>query len=56
MQLKLAFLEEPKPRQTQSEGPWNQIDPGARAMALEILSRLIAQMLAARTAKEASHD
>jgi hypothetical protein len=25
-------------------------------MALAILSRLIAQMLAARTAKEASHD
>ena len=56
MQLKLAFLEEPKPRQTRSEGPWNQIDREARAMALEILSRLIAQMLAARTAKEASHD
>jgi hypothetical protein len=49
MQLNLAFLDPPKPARHQSTGPWDEIDPGARAVALEILSRLIARMLAKPT-------
>jgi hypothetical protein len=56
MQLNLAFLEPPNPPQHQSTGPWNQLDPGARAAALEILSRLIARMLAAKPAKDATDE
>ncbi len=43
MQLNLAFLEPPKPARHQSTGRWDEINPGARAAALEILSRLIAR-------------
>ena len=56
MQLNLAFLEPPKPARHQSTGPWDEIDPGARAAALEILSRLIARMLAAKPAKDATEE
>jgi hypothetical protein len=56
MQLNLAFLEPPNPLRHQSTGPWDQIDPGARAAALEILSRLIARMLAAKLAKDATNE
>jgi hypothetical protein len=56
MQLNLAFLEPPNPRRYQSSGPWDQIDPGARAAALEVLSRLIARMLAAKPAKDATDE
>jgi hypothetical protein len=56
MQLNLAFLDPPNPPQHQLIGPWDQIDPGARAAALEILSRLIARMLAARPAKETTNE
>jgi hypothetical protein len=56
MQLKLAFLDPSKPAQLQSTGPWDEIDPQARAAALEILSRLIARMLAARPAKDATDE
>jgi hypothetical protein len=56
MQLNLAFLEPPNPPR-QSTGPWDQIDPGARAAALEILARLIARMLAAaKPAKDATNE
>jgi hypothetical protein len=56
MQLNLAFLEPPKPPRHQSSGPWDQIDPEARAAALEILSRLIVRMLATKPAKDATHE
>ena len=38
------------------KGPWDQIDPQAQIAALEILARLIAQMLAARSALETSDE
>jgi hypothetical protein len=50
MQLNLAFLEEPHPRdrpRLPASPPWDRIDPQARAAALDILARLIARMLAA---------
>jgi hypothetical protein len=56
MQLNLAFLEPPKPARHQATGPWDEIDSGARAAALEILSRLIARMLAAKPAKDATNE
>jgi hypothetical protein len=56
MQLNLAFLEPPNPPRHQSSGLWNEIDPVARAAALEILSRLIARMLAAKPAKDATDE
>jgi len=56
MQLNLAFLEPPKPARHQSTGRWDEIDPGARAAALEILSRLIARMLVDAPAKEKGHE
>jgi hypothetical protein len=56
MQLNLAFLEPPNPQRHRSSGPWDQIDPGARDAALEILSRLIARMLAAKPAKDATDE
>jgi len=48
MQLELAFLERLTPRAAKA-GPWDQIDPQAQIAALEILGRLIAQMLAAHS-------
>jgi len=56
MQLNLAFLVPPNPHRHQSSGPWDQIDPRARAAALEVLSRLIARMLAAKPAKDATDE
>jgi hypothetical protein len=49
MQLELAFLERETAPAARPKGPWEQIDPPARIAALEILSRLIAQMLAAQS-------
>jgi hypothetical protein len=56
MQLNLAFLESPNPPRHLSTGPWDQIDAGARAAAIEILSRLIARMLAAKPAKDTTNE
>jgi hypothetical protein len=56
MQLNLAFLEPPNPHRHQSSGPWDRINPGARAAAIEILSRLIARMLTAKPAEDATNE
>ena len=55
MQLELVFLEGPGPA-ARMKGPWDQIDPQAQIAALDILSRLIAQMLAASSALETSDE
>ncbi len=60
MQLRL-FLDvtEPSPSPTPTKPPpasWEQIDEAARPAALELLARLIAQMLAAPEAKEKSDE
>jgi hypothetical protein len=52
MQLELAFLKPPAAPAVQMEEPWDRIDPQAQIAALDILSRLIAQMLAAGSAPE----
>jgi hypothetical protein len=56
MQLELAFLELPAEPDEPSKGPWEQIDPGAQVTALALLSRLIAQMLAAKAAQEGGDE
>ena len=56
MQLELAFLERPAAPEPRMEEPWDQIDPQAQMAALDILSRLIAQMLAAGSAPETSDE
>jgi hypothetical protein len=59
MQLQLAFLDArhpPDPPQPRSSVPWDDIDPQARAAALEILSRLIARMLTAIPDKDDAHE
>ena len=56
MQLELAFLERPAAPAARMKGPWDQIDPQAQIAALDILSRLIAQMLAASSALETSDE
>jgi hypothetical protein len=56
MQLELAFLERPTAPAARMEGPWDQIDPQAQIVALDILSRLIAQMLAAGSTLETSDE
>jgi hypothetical protein len=56
MQLRLAFLESPNPPRPRPIGAWDQIDPGARAAALEILSHLIARMLAAKPTQDATDE
>jgi hypothetical protein len=56
MQLELAFLERPAAPTARMKGPWDQIDPQAQIAALDILSRLIAQMLAASLALETSDE
>jgi hypothetical protein len=57
MQLELEFIDQnkrsPKKRST---GPWDRLDPRAQKAALEILARLIAQMLAAQSKKEANDE
>lgn len=55
MQLDLAFLDRPI-SPTLPTGGWEQLDPDARASALLILSRLIAQMLLAHAAGETSDE
>lgn len=52
MQLKLAFLERPVEPDDGSTGPWDQIDPQAQIAALVLLSRLIAQKLVSKVARE----
>jgi hypothetical protein len=56
MQLELVFLEEPAATAARMKGPWDQIDPQAQIAVLDILSRLIAQMLAAGSALETSDE
>jgi hypothetical protein len=56
MQLELAFTERPTAPAPRIAGPWDQIDPQAQIAALDILSRLIAQMLAAVSALETSDE
>jgi hypothetical protein len=56
MQLELAFLEIAVKPDEPSNGPWEQIDPGAQVAALALLSRLIAQMLVARAAPEGGDE
>ena len=56
MQLDLAFLEIPVEPDEPSKETWEQIDPGAQIAALALLSRLIAQMLAANTTPEGGDE
>jgi len=56
MQLELAFLERPEEPDEGSRDPWNRIDPQAQIAALAILSRLIAQKLAAKSAREGGDE
>ena len=56
MQLELAFLEPPAAPAPRMAGPWDQIDPQGQIAALDILSRLIAQMLAADAPLETSDE
>jgi hypothetical protein len=56
MQLHLAFEPTdptpPNPATSTNAPPWEQIDGAARIAALELLARLIANMLAAQEATE----
>jgi hypothetical protein len=52
MQLELAFLERPVEPDNGSNGPWDRIDPQAQIAALVLLSRLIAQKLVSKLARE----
>lgn len=56
MQLRLAILDltDPpaNPTPTNPPTPWQQIDEAARMVAIEVLARLVAQMLAAEEATE----
>ena len=56
MQLNLTFLDQPDLPASPSRVPWEQLDQAARTAALEILARLIARMLAAEPAAEASDE
>ena len=60
MQLKLAFLDPPDLAPNPSPAPlataWRQLDEASRVAALEILARLIARMLSARSKREASDE
>jgi hypothetical protein len=61
MQLDLAFLDRPdlppNPSPTvRSATAWEQLDEASRIAALEILARLIARMLSARSTREASDE
>jgi hypothetical protein len=61
MQLKLAFLDAPDLPPDPSPTPplataWNQIDEASRVAALEILARLIASMLRAKSTREGSDE
>ena len=59
MQLKLAFLDPPDLRPPPSPAPpsataWSQLDEASRIAALEILARLIARMLSAKSTGEST--
>ena len=61
MQLKLAFLDPPNLAQSPSPAApsataWQQLDEALRVAALEILARLIARMLSARSTREGSDE
>ena len=61
MQLKLAFLDQPNLSPNPSPAvplviAWNQLDEASRLAALEILARLIARMLSARSKREGSDE
>jgi hypothetical protein len=58
MQLNLGFLDPPDPPSSPAAAPgaWDQLDCAARVAALEILARLIAHMLTALPATEASDE
>ena len=56
MQLELVFLEGPAAPAARMKGPWDQIDPQAQIAALDILARLIAHMLATRSALETNDE
>jgi hypothetical protein len=58
MQFTLAFLDQPDPPAAQNVDPstWDQLDQASRIAALDILARLIAQMLTSRPEKVASND
>ena len=61
MQLRFAILDltdppaNPAPTNPPTT-PWQQIDEAARMVALEVLARLIAQMLAAQEAREMPNE
>jgi hypothetical protein len=55
MQFELAFLERTT-APVAMKCPWDQIDPQAQIAALEILARLIAQMIAASSAPGTSDE
>jgi hypothetical protein len=58
MQLNLAFLDQPDPPASPTTAPaaWSQLDEASRVAALEILARLIARILTALPATEASDE
>jgi hypothetical protein len=62
MQLNLAFLDRPDlppnpfPAAAPSATVWEQLDEASRIAALEILARLIARMISARSTREASDE
>ncbi len=61
MQLNLAFLDQPDlppslSPATMSARAWEHLDEASRLAALNILARLIARMLAARSTREASDE
>jgi hypothetical protein len=59
MQLKLAFLDPPNPPPApcpaaSSTTAWSRLDEASRVAALEILTRLIARMLATKLPSKAT--
>jgi len=61
MQLNLAFLEPLEPPSNLAQESllataWDQLDEAARMVALEVLARLIARMVAAQPARETSDE
>ena len=68
MQLNLAFIDppnQPQPSTTDPAAmlassptivPWEKLEPEAQARGLQILTRLIAAMLATASAQEADHE
>jgi hypothetical protein len=61
MQLKLAFLDPPNLALNPSPAApsataWQQLDEASRIAALEILARLIARMLSAKSKREGSDE